>query len=146
VELFQNIVQHTMDAKGRVSLPAEYRARLAAADLVLVEGVDSCLWLFERPAYDRFIEPLLEDEYDETLDELRDSFIAGASKVEVDSTGRIRVPQGLRSYACLQKNVTIAGKGTRLELWDAEAYAARRAGFDKRKAVRELQERRKQRS
>jgi len=140
---FLGRAQHTMDAKGRVSLPAKYRPILAASELVLVEGTDQCLWLFRNEEYQKLIAPLLEDDFDETLNDLREVFITGAAYVEVDGSGRIRVPFELRDYASLSKAVTITGKGTRMELWDSEVYEQHRQGIDKKKSIAELNERRK---
>jgi len=130
-----------MDGKGRVSLPAKYRAELAASELVLVGGIEECIWLYRKENYDRLIAPLLEDDLDETLDDLREFFIAGACGVEVDSAGRIRVPADMRAYANLTRAVAVVGKGNRLELWDGEQHAERRAGIDKRKALADLRKR-----
>ncbi|MCL2680675.1 MAG: division/cell wall cluster transcriptional repressor MraZ [Coriobacteriia bacterium] len=139
---FLGRAQHTMDAKGRLSLPAKYRPVLAASELVLVEGRDQCLWLYRNDEYQKLIAPLLENELDETLDDLREVFIAGAASVEVDGAGRIRVPVELRSYAALSKAVTITGKGTRMELWDSELYEQHRQSIDKQGSIKELNKRR----
>ncbi|MCL2379657.1 MAG: division/cell wall cluster transcriptional repressor MraZ [Coriobacteriia bacterium] len=141
---FLGRAQHTMDAKGRVSLPAKYRPVLAASELVLVEGRDQCLWLYRNEEYQKMVAPLLEDDLDETLDDLRESFMVNAAYVEVDGAGRIRVPPELREYASLQKAVTITGKGTRMELWDSEVYEEHRKGIDKKRSIAELSERKKQ--
>jgi MraZ protein len=138
---FLGIAQHTMDGKGRVSLPAKYRGELAVSELVLVEGIEQCIWLYRKEDYDKLIAPLTDDDLDETLDDLNEFFIAGAFNAEVDSAGRIRVPAEMRDYAQLSKAVSVVGKANRLELWDSEIHAARRTRIDKKAALAELRKR-----
>ena len=127
-----------MDAKGRVSLPAKYRTKLAASELVIVPGSDDCLWLYTEEEYDKLIEPIEQSPFDTAMDKLRDLYISGAEDIEVDSAGRIRVSAEHREYAHLSKDVTIAGKGARLELWDTETYQQRLAGIDRTEALKVL--------
>lgn len=141
---FKGRAHHKMDAKGRVSLPAKYRTMLAASDLVLVPGTDGCLWLYTDEEYQKLIAPLLKNQFDEKYDLLRELFVAGAEDIEVDGSGRIRVPAEQREFASLLKEVTIAGKGTRLELWDSEIYKQRLGGIDRSKALKVLTEQEEQ--
>lgn len=127
-----------MDAKGRVSLPAKYRSKLAASDLVIVPGTDDCLWLYTEEGYEKLIEPIEQNPFDPAMDRLRDLYISGAEDIEVDSAGRIRVSSEHRAYANLDKEVTIAGKGARLELWDTQAYQQRLQGIDRKAALKVL--------
>jgi len=129
-----------MDAKGRVSLPAKYRTTLAAQDLVLVPGTDNCLWLYTDEGYKELIKPLRDKQFDKKYDLLRDLFVAGAEDIEVDGSGRIRVPAEQRDFASLSKEVTIVGKGERLELWDSERYRNRLKGIDMDEALKVLSE------
>lgn len=55
---------------------------------------------------------------------MRRFFLAGASDTDVDSAGRISIPPALREYAGLTKDVAVIGTGDRIEIWDAEAWAA----------------------
>jgi len=132
-----------MDAKGRISLPAKYRTKLAASDLVLVPGMGHCLWLFTEEEYDKLIEPIQHASlYDSAeIDELRDLYISGAEDVEVDSAGRIRISAEQREYAQLDKDVTIAGKGSYLELCDSELYQQKLGKIDKGEARKALSRR-----
>jgi len=129
-----------MDAKGRVSLPAKYRTTLAAQDLVLVPGTDNCLWLYTDEGYKELIKPLRNKQFDRKYDLLRDLFVAGAEDIEVDGSGRIRVPAEQRDFASLSKEVTIVGKGDRLELWDSERYRDRLKSIDMDEALQVLTE------
>jgi len=133
VSTFRGRAHHKMDAKGRVALPAKYRTRLAGSHLVLVNGRDNCLWLMTEDEYVKLTAELTVPELSAQLDQrralLQEVFISGAEDVEVDSAGRIRIPAHMRTYASLSKEVTFAGKGPRLELWDGEKYDARLANL-----------------
>ena len=140
MDTFKGRAHHKMDAKGRVSLPAKYRTTLAAQDLVLVPGTDNCLWLYTDEGYKELIKPLRNKQFDRKYDLLRDLFVAGAEDIEVDGSGRIRVPAEQRDFASLSKEVTIVGKGDRLELWDSERYRDRLKSIDMDEALQVLTE------
>jgi len=144
--MFLGRFHHTMDAKGRVSLPARYRDDLAKSPLVIVEGDENCLWLYRYEDFEKMTAGLQESDLDETLNSLRYEFISTAEYVDIDGNGRIRVSADLRDYAGLSKSVTLTGTGTRLELWDSEAFEARRKGNNKKVLLKELSERRKSQS
>jgi len=127
-----------MDAKGRVSLPAKYRQTLAAENLVLVPGTSNCLWLYTDDEYQKLIGPLMDNPFDEDYDELRDLYITEAEDIEIDASGRIRVTSEHCDFAGLKKEITFAGKGTRLELWDSETYKQRVRGLDRSSAHKVL--------
>jgi MraZ protein len=111
---------------------------LAASDLVLVPGTEDCLWLYTDEEYQKLTEPLEQNPFDEEYDLLRDLFIAGAEDIEVDNSGRIRVPAEQRDFASLAKEVTIVGKGPRLELWDSDSYKQRLSTADRKTAIKVL--------
>lgn len=121
---------HTMDAKGRVSLPSRHRNQLAG-EVVLVKGLESCLWVFTPEGFSEFLGSMDQREaFDPRLRQTRRFFLAGAQDVEIDSAGRIRVPQVLRDYADLSKDVVVTGNGDRIELWDATAWSRYQDSID----------------
>ena len=138
VRKFRGTAHHKMDAKGRVSLPAKYRGILAGLDLVLVPGAEDCLWLYTDEEYQKVTKTLEENPFDEEYDLLRHLFIAEAEDIEVDSSGRIRVPARQREFASLLKEVTIVGTGPRLEFWNSDTYKERFSGVDRKSAVKIL--------
>ena len=108
--------EHTMDAKGRLFVPAKLREDLGSV-CYLTLGVDNCLAIHPQESWDRFAEkaaalPMGQSKH------LR-AFFANAMRVEPDSQGRIVIPQFLRQYAGLVKEVIIIGANTRAEIWDA---------------------------
>lgn len=121
--MFFGEYEHTMDDKGRVSLPSKFRARLTG-EVWLVKGLDGCLWLFTQEGYDKFMANLYGREaFDDALRRARRFFSAGSEQLELDSAGRLRIPAVWRKHAGLEKTVTIAGLVDRIELWDPQRWA-----------------------
>jgi MraZ protein len=115
--------QHTLDAKGRVSLPAKFRAEMTGS-LVVSKGLDKCLYVYSADEYRRFVETLTTgNDFNSKQRQLRRFFVAGAQDVELDSAGRISLSPALREYAGLKKEIAVTGNGTRIEIWDAAAWA-----------------------
>lgn len=116
--------QHTLDAKGRVSLPAKFRNRLTGS-LVVAKGLDKSLYVYPTEEYGRFISELVSgDDFDPRVREMRRFFTSGAVEIELDSAGRVSLPPNLREWAQLNKDVAVIGNGNRIEIWDAARWAA----------------------
>jgi MraZ protein len=118
--------QHTLDAKGRVSLPAKFRAEMTAEqNLVIGKGLDACLYVYPAEEYEDFTTDLLKrQDFDPRIRRMRRFFMSGATPVELDAAGRIGIPPVLREHAGLAKDVVVIGNGNRIEIWDAEAWRA----------------------
>lgn len=122
--MFLGEYQHTLDAKGRVSLPAKFRTETTDR-LVVSKGLDGCLWVFPADRYEEFASNLLsKDDFKKTSRKVQRYFMAGAAEVEIDSAGRISVPSVLREFAGLEKELAVIGAGHRIEIWNAEQWAA----------------------
>ncbi|MBN2404230.1 MAG: division/cell wall cluster transcriptional repressor MraZ [Coriobacteriia bacterium] len=116
--------QHTLDAKGRVSLPAKFRAQMTGS-LVVSKGLENCLYVHSSDEYTQFLGQLTDrGDFDPKFRKVRRFFSSGALETELDSAGRISVSSNLREYAGLDKDVAVIGNGDRIELWDAEKWAA----------------------
>jgi MraZ protein len=112
-----------LDEKGRLILPAKYRDELSAG-LVLTKGQERCLYVFPVTEFGRITDALRTAPV--TAKAVRDYsrvFFASASDEELDKQGRITIPQSLRDYAGLQRDCVVIGANTRLEIWDATAWA-----------------------
>ncbi len=112
-----------LDEKGRLFLPAKYRDELSAG-VVITKGQGRCLYVFPQEEFARVTAALRPTEV--TTKEVRDFgrvFFASASDEIPDKQGRITVPATLRSYAGLDRDCVVIGMNTRLEIWDAEAWA-----------------------
>ena len=112
--------QHTIDAKGRLFIPSKLREELGETFYVTM-GTDSCLSVYSDASWARFTEKFESLPYTRTK-AMRPLF-ANAAKCEPDAQGRILLPQKLRAYAGLEKDVTVIGVSNRAEIWDAERWA-----------------------
>ena len=128
--MFMSQYNHTMDAKGRLSIPSKFREQLGE-EFVVTKGMDGCLFVFDNKNWAEFEEKLsaLPMGKLETRQYTR-FFLAGATQVEVDKQGRILMPTQLRSFAGLEKDVVLVGMGKRIEIWSAEKWAAMEEGVD----------------
>jgi len=128
--MFLGEYAHTIDEKGRLTLPAKYRAELAAG-LVVTRGIDKCLFVFPRAEWDKLAEKLNALPLtDPQAREFRRLIFSGAIDDELDKQGRVLLAQYLRDYAGLNGNVIVAGLNTHMEIWAPEAWNAIRANFD----------------
>ena len=116
----------TLDAKGRFLLPAGFKRQLPEGEstrFVINRGFEKCLSLYPiqswQPLYDQI--SALND-FDPKVREFRRYFLNGAIEVEPDTAGRILVPQNLKDYAGLGKDLVLAAAVNKIEIWDKEKY------------------------
>lgn len=120
--MFLGDYQHTLDAKGRVSLPAKFRQEMTGK-LVIAKGFEACLYVYPADEYAKFVERLMaRDDFDPRFRKVRRFFTTGAVETELDAAGRVTVPPHLRDYARLSKDVSVTGNGNRIEIWDAGTW------------------------
>jgi MraZ protein len=116
--------QHNLDTKGRMAIPAKFRDKLMAG-AIITRGIDDCLFVFANPEWEvlaaKLIALPLAQANSRAFVRL---MLAGATDVELDNQGRILVPDYLRKYAGLKKEVVVAGLYNRIELWDKATWAA----------------------
>lgn len=127
--------EHTIDDKGRTSLPSVFREKLRDHDdktvFVTRSITGKCLDVYPASVWDVLLDRVGERaQSDAAVIELRRSFISPAVEVEPDKAGRIMLPQRLRSYAGLVKDVVIAGNITKMEIWDHGTLEALQDGID----------------
>ena len=113
--------QHTVDAKGRLFIPAKLREELGETFYVTM-GMVGCLSFYSDESWAKFTEKFESLPYTRTK-AMRPLF-ANAAKCEPDAQGRILLPAKLRAYAGLQKDVVVIGVSNRAEIWDAEKWYA----------------------
>lgn len=113
---------HNLDAKGRVSVPAKFREDLGHT-FIVTKGLDNCLFAYSKEEWKTFEEKLknLPLTNMNARNFIR-FFFSGANECEIDKQGRINIPQNLREYASLSKDVYIIGVSTRVEIWDKEKW------------------------
>jgi MraZ protein len=121
--MFEGDDDLTLDAKGRMPMPARHRDALASAcggQLTLVRHPDGCLVVYPRPRWDeKRVELVKRGTRDRWLQRL---VLGSARPVEVDAAGRFLVPYEQRKAAALERDVKLVGQGPHLELWDAPKY------------------------
>ncbi len=110
---------HTIDAKGRLFIPAKLRQELGDTFHVTV-GQDHCLSVYSDESWAAFMEKLKGLSYNE-VKRLRGLFAYGAD-CEPDAQGRILLPAKLREYADLEKDVVVIGSFDRVEIWNAQRW------------------------
>jgi MraZ protein len=124
--MFRGRHEHTIDAKGRTSVPARYRDALDAAGekrIVLTSALDRCLQAYSPPEWNAFEERLAKlPQFDRVVQKLKRICVSGAVECDIDDVGRILVPPSLREHAGLRKEVLWAGSGHYAELWDKEEW------------------------
>lgn len=111
-----------LDEKGRLFMPAKFRDELAAG-LVITKGQERCLFVFAQAEFARLAEGLRNDST--TGRDLRANsrvFFASASDEAMDKQGRVTIPPALRGYAGLDRECTVIGANTRVEIWDTAAW------------------------
>lgn len=113
---------HTLDAKGRLIVPAKFREDLGDS-FVVTKGMDGCLFVFADSEWKVFEDKLRSlPMIDKEARQFSRFFLAGASLVEVDKTGRILIPQVLRDFADITKDSVLVGVGNRVEIWSKERW------------------------
>ncbi len=129
---------HTLDAKKRLSLPSKFRKEIGKK-VVITHGLDHCLFIYSIETWKTVSAKLatLSMGQADTRGFTR-FLLAGAVEVEVDSIGRILVPDFLKTFAGLGARVVLAGVHNRIEVWNEETWHAYKQGVEKR--VEELAE------
>lgn len=114
--------EHTLDEKNRVSLPRQFRNELGKK-IVLTRGLDNCLFIYTKKSFENVIAKLDAMSFAQADKRGFSRFLlSGAAEVEVDSAGRILIPEHSRAFAKLSKQIVFAGVSDRVEIWDAEAW------------------------
>jgi len=130
---------HTIDAKGRMSVPSKFRTVLGDA-FVISKGVDACLVIYSQDEWASLQEKLGSlPSFNPAATSLRRFFGSGSANVEVDQHGRILIPGNLQEYAGLTKDVTIVGTmDGKAEIWDSKAWDAKASQNDPQEAIKSL--------
>ncbi len=115
--------RHTIDDKGRVSVPAKFRNDLGNV-FVISKGIgEKCLFVFTLLEWRRLEGKIRNLPLtDKKARRFSRYLIGGSSECELDKQGRVMLPQYLREYADLKKDVVLVGLTTRVEIWDSELW------------------------
>lgn len=112
--------QHTMDSKGRLFIPAKLREELGEVFYITL-SMEKCLCAYSSANWELFSEKVSSMTY--VKQRMMRPLFAHAAKCELDSQGRTVVPQNLRDFAGLTKNITVVGCNNHAEIWDSELWA-----------------------
>lgn len=120
--MFIGEYKHAVDDKGRVSLPAKFRAGLASG-CVVTRGLDKCLWIYSNDEWQKLAEKIADLPITQkNARSFSRLMLAGASDANLDRVGRVNLPSYLREYADIKKDVVIIGIYSRIEIWPAEVW------------------------
>ncbi len=134
--MFRGLYEHSIDAKGRTSLPVRFREVLERLDaeanpgtatteprLIITTGIDRCLVAYPVSAWLAFEEKLAGlSQFDPAVVQLKRIYVAGATECTVDRHGRLQLPPMLREYAGLNRDLVWAGMVTTAEIWAKETW------------------------
>jgi len=120
--MFVGAYYHTIEEKGRISVPKSFRAELARGSVV-THGLDGCLFIFTADSWQKLVDKLqtLPLTSRAARDFLR-LLTYNATPLDLDKLGRTRIPESLAKLAGLTKEVVFAGALTRVEIWDKKKY------------------------
>jgi MraZ protein len=120
-DMFLGEYEHTIDAKGRMAVPARFRGQLDRG-AVISKGMGRCLSVYTMARWEEKSAALVEGKTDEELRDFERRIYPSASEVELDGQGRLVIPAKLRAYAGLSNEVTVAGVRDHIEIWDRRVW------------------------
>ncbi len=117
----------SLDAKGRINIPAKYRDLLASSCggrvVLTVNTEDKCAFLYPEPQWQELL-PQIEalPSYSKKAVRAKRLLMGHATPLEIDGNGRITLPQTIRDYAGFDKKLMLVGQGKKFEIWDEDAW------------------------
>ena len=130
--MFRGVSSINLDAKGRLAIPTRYRSELQeSCDCQLVatvavqgSGEDGCLWLYPMTEWELLEETISKLPTLNKMAEILRQFVIGyASECEMDGQGRVLLPERLRSFAKLEKQIVLLGQLKKFEIWSESSWA-----------------------
>ena len=121
--MFTGEYRHAIDAKGRVAVPARFRAELAPGAFV-TRWIDNCLAIFPRPEWDRLASRVADLPFSDAGARVFSRFVfSGAFEFQLDAQGRLVLPPSLREFADVKSDVVVVGARDHIELWEPAKWA-----------------------
>ena len=112
--------QHNIDTKGRVIMPAKFRDELGEK-FVITKGLDKCLFVFSAAEWEKLDQKLSEQSLSKGR-KIQRFFYGSMTECELDKQGRVLIPQSLRAYSEIEKDVVIVGLARRAEIWSKDEW------------------------
>jgi MraZ protein len=120
--MFMGEHSHSIDAKGRLILPAKFRDELGSS-FIVTRGLEGCLSVYTMEAWQNFAQAMQKFTTSKGNVRAFKRFVFGsAAEVEFDRQGRILIPANLREYAKLEKDVIVLGTGDKVEIWSKAVF------------------------
>lgn len=121
---------HTIDPKKRLSLPVKFRKELGKT-VIVTRGLDQCLFIFPPASWKKLVQKFGELSFGSSESRSFNRFmLSGAVEVDVDSAGRILLPEFLKGFAGLKSKVVLAGVNDRVEIWDEKRWNSYKAKIE----------------
>lgn len=119
--MFLGEYEHTIDAKGRMAVPAKFRSQMDRG-AVVSKGMGACLSVYTMQRWEEKSAELVAGKASDELRDFERRIYPSAGEVELDGQGRMIIPARLRAYANLGNEVTVAGVRDHFEIWDRQAW------------------------
>lgn len=120
--MFYGEYQHSLDPKGRVIIPSKFREGLGEK-FIVTKGLDNCLFAYSLEEWTSLENKLKALPFtDKDVRAFIRFFFSGATECEIDKQGRILIPNNLREYATLEKDIFIIGVSSRVEIWNKDNW------------------------
>ncbi len=123
--MFQGQFKHTIDNKGRLSIPSKFREILATNfdERLIITNFDGCLWAYPAAEWQKVKDKVASlPQMQDIVKAFQRVFISAAFEAPIDGSGRIQIPQTLREYAGISKDVVLVGVTNRIEIWSRERW------------------------
>jgi len=123
--LFRGRFEHTLDTKGRVSVPSKFREILSTNydERLFITNFDGCLWAYPAGEWQRVEDKVASlPQFKDEVKSLQRVFISASVECPIDSSGRVLLPPTLRKYAGISKSVILVGMTNRIEIWSRERW------------------------
>lgn len=127
--MFLGEYEHTIDVKGRMAVPAKFRAQMDRG-AVVSKGMGTCLSVYAVEHWEQRSNELVAGMSSDELRDFERRIYPSASEIELDAQGRMVIPAKLRAYANLKNEVTVAGVRDHFEIWDRSAWQAYQEQLD----------------
>lgn len=123
MKMFLGEYQPNITEGNRIALPKKLREQIVGEEVVLSKGFEKCVFLYDKADWEKEWEKQIDNPItDAKTRQLKRYVFSGAVGAVLDDQGRVVVPQALRSYAGLEKEVVVIGAGDHVELWDKLAW------------------------
>ncbi|MDQ3612841.1 MAG: division/cell wall cluster transcriptional repressor MraZ [Chloroflexota bacterium] len=128
--MFLGRFAHNLDAKGRLAIPARFRAVLEDG-VVLTRGIDRCVTAYPMPVWNELAEKISAlSMIDPHARQFRRMMFAGAANLELDGQGRIVLSAALREFAEIDREVVVVGVNSSFEIWSPDRWREMEAVVD----------------